>query len=235
MNDKEIKKALKNAYKITPSDSESDFLGQYGKRSTRLWDILLTEVRYMGMRSLVSLVLLFTVFYLITRFDNSETTWFVSGAMPVIALMLTSGLGRSERYGMQELEGASRFSLRFIKTVRMFILGITTLIFIVAISILLCGKTDSNLPVLIGVVGTPYMISVFGNLLITRRWHAKENIIGCLAVTALSCMLPVLMEKVISLHVIEPLVITGVFAAVMVLAVRESVLYTREREDLVWN
>lgn len=235
MNDKEIKRVLKNAYKITPTDSENDFLRKYGKRSTRLWDILLTEFRYMGVQSLISAALLITVFYLITRFDNLETTWFVSGALPILALILTSGLGRSERYGMQELEGASRFSLRFVKSVRMFILGITTLLLIVAISVLLSGKTDCNLFVLIGVVGTPYMISVFGNLLITRRWHARENIIGCFAVTLLSCVLPVLMKKAISLNVIEPFVITIVFAAVTALAVRESVLYTREREDFAWN
>lgn len=235
MNDKEIKRALKNAYKITPTDSENDFLRKYGKRSTRLWDILLTEFRYMGVQSLISAALLIAVFFLITRFDNLETTWFVSGALPILALILTSGLGRSERYGMQELEGASRFSLRFVKSVRMFILGITTLLLIVAISVLLSGKTDCNLFVLIGVVGTPYMISVFGNLLITRRWHARENIIGCFAVALLSCVLPVLMKKAISLNVIEPFVITIVFAAVTALAVRESVLYTREREDFAWN
>lgn len=235
MNDKEIKRALKNAYKITPTDSEYDFLRKYGKRSTRLWDILLTEFRYMGVQSLISAALLIAVFFLITRFDNLETTWFVSGALPILALILTSGLGRSERYGMQELEGASRFSLRFVKSVRMFILGITTLLLIVAISVLLSGKTGCNLFVLIGVVGTPYMISVFANLLITRRWHARENIIGCFAVTLLSCVLPVLMKKAISLNVIEPFVITIVFAAVTALAVRESVLYTREREDFAWN
>ena len=235
MNDKKIKTMLKKAYQISPSQREKDFLKKNEKRTPQLFDIITLEFKYLRLNSFLSAGILIVIFYLISMSENPKLMWYVSGALPVIGLLLLANLGKSEKYGMHELESSSRFSLKFIKTVRMFILGLAAITLIITVSVMLQGKTCLSFASVLGFVGTPYMINVWGNLLITRRWHGKGNISGCLSITVLSCMLPILIEKAICLQVIRPFFITVLLVIISFLAVRESILYIKEREDLLWN
>lgn len=235
MTDKDMKQLLKNAYQISPSVRERDFLKMYENRSMHIWDVFVLEIKYMGIRSILSGVMLILVIGLIYLSENPQLMWYVSGILPVVGLLLISGLGKSERYGMQELEGVARFSVCAVKAIRIFIVGGISLIIVTAISVLLQGKTGVGFMTILGFIGTPYMLNAWGNLMITRRLHGKDNLYGCLAVAGVSCMLPMLMEKAIQLGVIQPIVILLVLAAAFALTVRESVLYIKEREDLSWN
>lgn len=235
MTEKDMKKLLKNVYQISPSNREKVFLKKYEKRSMRILDVFILEFKYMGMQSVLSGAILIILFGIISFSKNSELMWYVSGILPVVGLILMSGMGKSEKYGMHELEAASRFSLRFIKATRMFILGSATLGIVVVLSILLQVKTNFAFMSILGFIGTPYMLNAWGNLVITRRWHEKENIFGCLAVTGVTCMLPILMKQAVSLHVIEPFVIAILLVAISALTVRESLLFIKGREDLSWN
>ena len=235
MTDKDVKKMLKDAYRISPSVREEEFLRKHRKRSMRIPDILRLEIKYMGVRSAASGALVLLLLGLLSFSKSPELIWYVSGLLPVVGLLLLSELGKSERYGMQELETASRFSLRFIKSIRIFLMGCATLIIVIATSVVLRGKTGFDFLTILGLIGTPYMLSAWGNLLITRRWHDKENIYGCLAVAFATCLLPALLEKAIRFQVIQPFVVVSLFVVVSALTVRESILYIREREDLSWN
>lgn len=235
MTDKAMKDLLKNAYKISETDREKVFLKKYEKRSMHIFDVFRLEFKYMSVRSMVSGMMLVLFFALISFSKNPELIWYISGLLPVAGLILISGLGKSERYGMQELEAASRFSLRFIKAVRMFIMGCATLFIVIATSIVMQEKTDFNFITILGLIGTPYMLNAWGNLIVTRRWHEKENIYGCLLVALVTCMLPALMEKAISYELIQPFILIILLLVVSALTVRESLLYIKEREDLSWN
>lgn len=235
MTDKAMKDLLKNAYKISETDREKVFLKKYEKRSMHIFDVFRLEFKYMSVRSMVSGMMLVLFFVLISFSKNPELIWYISGLLPVAGLILISGLGKSERYGMQELEAASRFSLRFIKAVRMFIMGCATLFIVIATSIVMQEKTGFNFITILGLIGTPYMLNAWGNLIVTRRWHEKENIYGCLLVALVTCMLPALMEKAISYELIQPFILIILLLVVSALTVRESLLYIKEREDLSWN
>lgn len=235
MTDKAMKDLLKNAYKISETDREKVFLKKYEKRSMHIFDVFRLEFKYMSVRSMVSGMMLVLFFALISFSKNPELIWYISGLLPVAGLILISGLGKSERYGMQELEAASRFSLRFIKAVRMFIMGCATLFIVIATSIVMQEKTEFNFITILGLIGTPYMLNAWGNLIVTRRWHEKENIYGCLLVALVTCMLPALMEKAISYELIQPFILIILLLVVSALTVRESLLYIKEREDLSWN
>ncbi len=235
MTDKAMKDLLKNAYKISETDREKVFLKKYEKRSMHIFDVFRLEFKYMSVRSMVSGMMLVLFFALISFSKNPELIWYISGLLPVAGLILISGLGKSERYGMQELEAASRFSLRFIKAVRMFIMGCATLFIVIATSIVMQEKTGFNFITILGLIGTPYMLNAWGNLIVTRMWHEKENIYGCLLVALVTCMLPALMEKAISYELIQPFILIILLLVVSALTVRESLLYIKEREDLSWN
>jgi len=235
MNDKEMKSLLKNAYQITPSDKEKAFIRKHEKRSIRLWDVFVLEFKYMGFASVLTGFLLLSVFFILFKSNVPMLMWCISAILPVSSLLLLSGLGMSERHGMHELEASSRFSLKFIRTVRMFIIGAVTLVVLIASCCMLSSLNITGMATIIGIIGTPYMVSVWGNLLITRKWHDKENILGCLAVTAASCLLPVVMNNSAHILEIKPALVMAVMLLSTVFAVRESILYIRESEDLAWN
>lgn len=235
MTDRDIKVLLKDAYRISPSEREKAFVRKHEKRSMHIADIFLLELKYMGVRSVLSGVMLILMFALISLLKNPGPVWYLSGLLPVAGLVLISGLGKSEGYGMQELEAASRFSIRFIKAVRMFIMGCATLVIVIVSSVVLQIKTGFDFMTILGIIGTPYMLNAWGNIMITRRWHEKENIYGCIVVAGVTCILPALMEKAIRLQIIQPLVFVILILVVSALTVRESLLYIREREDSSWN
>lgn len=235
MTEKDMKKLLKNAYQISPSDREKAFLQKYEKRSMHILDVFILEFKYMGLQSVLSGAILIILFGIISFSKNSELMWYVSGILPVVGLILISGIGKSEKYGMHELEATSRFSLQFIKATRMFLLGSATLSIVVVISILLQEKTNFAFMSILGFIGTPYMLNAWGNIVITRRWHDKESIFGCTAVTGVTCMIPALMKHAIELHMIEPFVIVILMVIISALTVRESLLFIKGREDLSWN
>ncbi len=235
MTEKEIKRLIKNAYRITPSEKEKAFVRRYEQRRLNLFEALRLELSHMGVQSIVAVLFLSLLLVLLLRSGDTQIMWYVSGALPVTALILISSFGRSQRYGMQELEAASRFSLRFIRSGQMLLLGGVSLVLIGAFSLILSSKTEISLALIFGYVGVPYLLNVWGNLLITRKWHAKESLLGCLGVTCVSCIMPPVLEKMWSSNINNPTYILFVLLLACGLTVKECVLYIRKSEELSWN
>lgn len=235
MNDKNIKELVKNAYRITPSEKERQFLKKNEQRSMKLWDVIALEIKYRKLPACLAGAGMTLLFFLIAKSGDPQFMWYVSGALPVLALIFLSGLGRSERYGMKELEASGRFSQRFVRASRLIVPGAVSPVLLVAVSLLLREKAGFGPVTVLGFVGTPYMLNAWGNLLITRKWHGKESMAGCLGMTALTCLLPMLLEKAVCRQAIRPAAVTALLITATVLTVRESILYIRESEDLTWN
>lgn len=68
-----------------------------------------------------------------------------------------------------------------------------------------------------------------------RKWHAKENIYGCVGITFLSCLMPVIAEYIKLWSYINGIVAGLAMLILLVVTVRESILYIKEGEDLSWN
>ena len=168
MTEKYMKKLLKNVYQISPSNREKVFLKKYEKRSMRILDVFILEFKYMGMQSVLSGAILIILFGIISFSKNSELMWYVSGILPVVGLILMSGMGKSEKYGMHELEAASRFSLRFIKATRIFILGSATLGIVVVLAaglalFFILGNHQTNDSINVA-VDEPYVAEVYDSM-----------------------------------------------------------------------
>lgn len=235
MTDKELKHMLKNAYDLPSTDSGKRFVRKHEKRSLRIIEILITELRYMGIRSIPAGLLLFALLFVIARTDNIDVVWTISSFVPVCALIPMTFLSRSERFGMEELEAATRFSLRFVRIVRMFIMGIFSMILLLGIGIVLHITSGvSGMEHIIFVV-FPYLTSAYGAMVVTRKWHGKENIFGVLAV----CMFGGLLPSVIKTIKLSAQLPDGIFLLMIFLLLgamfRECVLYVKESENLSWN
>lgn len=235
MKDSELKAMLQNAYAINPTEKENRFIRKYERRHMRFRDVLALELRYMGIKSLASGVLLCAILFFFVRQGDVRVKWMASSLLPLFALLPSAIVGSSERYGMQELEAASRFSLQLIRMARMLIWGTLSLIIIWLATIIFQSYFEANLLITGCFVGFPYLLSVWGCLLITRKWHSKDNIYGCMGVTVLSCLLPLLAEFLkLWKYVTKPAVSIAVIV-ILIAAVRESILYIKDGEDLSWN
>lgn len=194
MKDKQLKNMIKNAYQIEPSLDKKSFVKQYQKRELHMWDILKQQAISIGLiNAVVGLVVLFAYWQILMQSSGSNVLEFarISAIMPIIALVAISGMGRSEKYGMDELEMASRFSLRTVLAARLMIVGIIdTIIFLLIV--LAFGKfTDIGTLQSLLVVMVPYLITAWGCLFITRKIHSSKDIAVCMGfagMVALMCV-----------------------------------------------
>lgn len=235
MTDREIKQQLKNAYALPESLDEKRFIRKYEIRSLQLMEIIKQEFRYMGMQSIISGMMFTILMWAIAKTENIDLIWVVASMIPICAMVPMILLSRSERYGMNELEVSSRFSLRFIRLVRMFIVGIITVGLFIALGIIfrvlfILSGTDYLIMFVF-----PYLISDLGAMIVTRKWHRKDNVIGIFAV-CIFCSIAPLAIREIKIAIQLPNMFIGVgIIALAALVIRECVLYVKESENISWN
>ena len=235
MTDREVKRLLKNAYTVTASEKEEAFVKTYERRSRQFLPVLMLELKYMGIKSLFAGVFLCMTLFALVRQSDVRVQWTISSILPLFALILSALFGRSERYGMEEFEAASRFSLRFIRMTRMLILGTISFLLILVCSCVLKKYIGIRPMITVCFVAFPYLFNVWGSLLITRIWHAKENIYGCVGVTVLSCLMPLIAEFIKLWTYVSDIMAYLAMLILLAVTVRESILYITEGGDLSWN
>lgn len=231
MTDSEIKEALREAYSCSETDREKRFLRMYQRRSLRLSTILKIELRYMGLWSFLTGIVLCLLLLGAVKSGDIDTVWTFSAFLPAGAFAPMVLLRRSERFDMQELEAVSRFSLRFVRLVRMLILGLASLILLFAVSLILKKNLAICGTELLLMAFFPYLGSVLGGLILTRVWHRQENLLGIGAVCTLCGLLPHLIREwnlPDGMHLM-------LFAALILALVRESTLFVKESEYVIWN
>lgn len=235
MTDREIKKMLKAAYASPENEKEKVFIRRYEKRSLHLMSIIKIEARYMGIQSVYAGLVLCMLLFVLARNQDADMVWTVSSLIPVGSLIPMILLSGSERFGMAELEAVSRFSLRYIRTIRMFMMGIFSMVLLAAVSIILLAATVGNTVDCLVFVAVPYLISTYGAMIVTRKWHSRDNIFGVLAVCLFSGLIPFAVKAVRLSGQLSDKVIIFLAAVLLAAVIRECRLYVKESEDLSWN
>lgn len=232
---RQLKKQIRSAYAFDASRGEKDFIRQHEQRSLQLWDIIMDELKFMGWKSILSGTFLCIILIFVSRNNEPASVWSMSSFLPLLALLLTVVLGRSERYKMSELEASCRFSLRFVRTVRMFIVGIASLLIVFLGTYAVSRGQGGSFIVAMYHVACPYLLNVFACLLITRKWHSKEDLFACAGATFITCLIP---SMVNALHLGVALADTEAAILLILLlsmTVIESVLYVKEGDKVIWN
>lgn len=235
MTDRELKKCLKNVYEVPETKRKREFIRCHEKRTRQLADVLMLELKYLGLRSIVSGIGLAFLIYLIATTRDKQFMWLMSGMLPIGALLPMSLINKSERYGMSEFEMVSRFSMQMLRTVRLMILGIFSLV----VLLLSSGMFGAVLSIRFGdsllYVAIPYLVNVGGSFYITRKLHSKENIYGCIAMTFISCLLPYLYEHTKLLQSISNAGYWVILAVSIFISMKEAYIYIKESENESWN
>ena len=235
MTDKELKHMLKNAYELPESGGSQRFIKEHEKRSRQLSDVIKNEFYYMGIKSILAGFILCGLFMAVALNGEENMMWITSSMLPVCSLIPLIPILRSGKYGMCELEAASRFSLKFIQLIRMFILGIFSSVVILGGSVLLrkiwiCGMLDIVIYMLL-----PYFVSIWGSLFIARKWHGKESAIGVPFICIATGFLPTTIRELRNVHITPDYMYVILTVIIMVASVKECIEFINERSDLSWN
>lgn len=235
MTDREIKKMLKDAYTMDVSDREKTFVRRYEHRRKQFFDIFRIELGHMKMGSCLGGIALYIALFYVLQSGKENVMWMLSSMLPLLIVAPLVALKQSDKYGMSEVEAASRFSLRFIKMTQMLILGLASILILMVSTICLHGICRIGISQILFYVAFPYLFNVSGSLYIFRKWHTKENIYACIALAGLSVVLPAVLQ-VIRLHTYIPeYAVVVLFILVFYASGREIILFVKESENISWN
>lgn len=235
MTDKEIKKMIKSAYGLPDSNREKSFIRKHEKRSLQLISIVKTEASYMGIQSILIGALLCAIFFLIGKTSDVNSVWMLSSLIPISATLPMIILRRSERNGMNELEAACRFSLRFVRLVRLLLIGLMSAVLLAVISVILRNVMNTTLVDTLSYVLFPYLLSDYCCMLVARRWHGKESLRGIVVVCLLGGFVPFGIKTVRSIALLPEMFLAVVVFSLFIALIKECILYVKESENLSWN
>lgn len=186
MNEK-MKSALQKAFEAPVPDHQKKtlFLQRFPKSSISMGEFVLSQIAFIRKGIWVVSLLLFLVALYGEYVIKIQTLWVVSSFLPLVAMLTVSECVKSKFHGMEELEMATRFSLKSVISARLTILGVFDLL---AFFILLplCSVDEAASFFRTGVyLIVPYLLTATACLWITRRFRGTEGSYGCASVALL--------------------------------------------------
>lgn len=176
-----LKNDLKQALEAPPPLRKKEFLRELELPGMSTTEFVLSQIGYIRRWIWAVSAAVFGISLAGSVILSVDMLWAISAFAPLLALTILSESGRSESFGMTELEMATRFSLRSVLFARLGILGTENLV-------LLCllipvGMWNNVLsPLQAGVyIVTPFLMTAFIGLSIVRRFRGREAIYFCAA------------------------------------------------------
>lgn len=160
----------------------------------------------------------------------------LSACIPYLALTTMAEGSRSVRFGMDELEMHTRFSLHAVICARLFLTGAGNLLVLTALIPFLCTAWGTGPAAASGILLIPYLLTCVLDLMILRRSRNRNSITLCAAAgagvsagcLALSTVGPAV-YAVFSRAALPAVFLLGAAAAL------ELRKYIRQSEGSVWN
>ncbi|MCM1258950.1 MAG: hypothetical protein NC307_14015 [Roseburia sp.] len=167
---------------------------------------------------------------------DRETVWVLCALVPYLALTFLAESGKSRAYRMDELEYATRFSLKSLLLARMGALGIChgAILFL----LFLCMNTGFlPKPVDLFYVIVPYLLTVCLGLKFLRRFRGKETVYISVGIPVFVSLCMVMINQMFP--VIYGIAMVRVWALACVFVIfftgKEAALLIKETEELAWN
>lgn len=195
MREKEIKKKLM-AYEVVAADLEKMNAGKkeiekmYGtrKKSISYGAFLIEQVRFIQLSSwlLEGMVLLFlfvSACMLVDSMDYLEAVGLSSALTPLIIVMQAEAFGKSFSFKMNELEAATKFSLKHLVTARLCIFGVVNLVSLSAWIVFLSHLLKMHILYMIAYTCVPFNIATIGMFLILLYGSEQDFIYKAGALT----------------------------------------------------
>ena len=233
---KDMKRMLQTAYEAPEPLKKENFLRKLPKAQINHTEFMLLQAAYMKKWVWIVSVLVLGIALKGASFLERNMLGVFSALMPFIALTVTTENTRSAAYGMEELEMASRFSLRSVVLARMGILGGVHFVLICCL-IPVSLQNQIYGPLQAGVYLTvPYLLTVIPGLMAARRIHGKESGYVCAGIAVIVSVAfitqgssgVVYREKYFSWWL-------AVFLVLIIMLGAEWRRTIKETEELAWN
>lgn len=177
----DMKQALKDVFEAPEPVGKQAFFKTMRPSNISQLTFLRIQAAFIPKAVWLLSVILFGIALAGAVFINQDTLWILSSLVPFAALNAVTAGARSRVYNMEELELASRFSLKSVVLARMGIIGLLHLILLS----LLIPLTRIHGVATIMQTGVyllvPYLLTTFSGLWIIRKIRGKETIYGCMA------------------------------------------------------
>lgn len=182
MKTKQLKQELFHYYQPPEPGRKQEFLRRFAKPGISSWQFMWIQAGYVkkwlwGISSAL-LILLLSCHSLFRQ----DTVYVMAAFAPFIAMSLLAESARSYVYGMEELELATRFSLKSILLARMGILAVFHFLLLFVMILFSAGSSKTRY-FLAGIyILLPYFTSISIGLPIIRRLHGRESGYICTAI-----------------------------------------------------
>lgn len=219
----------------SPENRSLNVQGVHQSRELRLLDVLKMELKQANWLCMCLMTLVLSVAVCLCD-KYPRVAWGYGAMMPLFVLLGVISFGRSQRFGMFELETASRFSKNFLKMVRVFLAGVFSTIALLTGSVVMYFYLKIDVAFVIMLTMIPFLITAYTSLLLIRHWHSPHNIYGCVAIAVACAILP-LFQNIKSLLAVVPLWGAIVLAVILIAATgKEVVSFIKiESEEPTWN
>lgn len=234
---KELKNALKESFEAPVPTRKKEFLRSIQKPSINIFQFVGTQTAYIRNWVWGLSVLIFTVALIGAECLERDMLWCISAFMPLLALSVLTESGRSECYGMAELELSTRFSLKSVVLARLGILGIANLaLFSLLVPFAYINNGAGILQTCV-YIACPYLLTTFGGLWIIRRGRGKEATYLCTGIAMGVCIGSLILYQSF------PIVYTGQgfiwwIAAMIIFGIgttTQCFQVIKQTEELAWN
>lgn len=235
---RQLKQEIKKAFAFPEPDRQEKvrFLRTLARPPLGMRQFIFTQLTYLRKRIVVlSVSLLLPALTGAHRIDP-DTLWVLSALIPFLGLLAVAESTRSAMYGMQELEMSARFSLKSVMLARMSILGLLDGLVICCL-VPLCRRSSMSLLQTGIYLLVPYLLTVNVSLWLTRRFHGREALYGCMCAAALVSM------GSLGLHLIGAFIYQLSYihwwillSAVLIGRMAREIYQTiKQTEELTWN
>lgn len=228
---------LKEYFRAPEPEGKRRFLNSLPAEPMDLTDFLLFQAGYMPKWIWCLSVLMFALSLLGAGYFEKDMLWCISACMPLPALALVTVSGRSQTWGMAELEMSARFSLKSVLLARLGIVGIADLLLFFLLLPLAYMNGDRSLLETGIYMLCPYLLTVFLGLWASRKVHGREGAYLCAAAA-----LGVGLGNAMMYQCIQDLYAAGSFrwwAAAFVLlslgATRQCAETVKQKGETLWN
>ena len=231
--ERRLKEELMKYYEAPTPQRKQTFVRKIGVQKINLSYLIMLQMKYISKWSWFCSVLFCILTYGMAYTVEDKYVSVVFAILPFWVMISVTESMRSYRYGMEELEFSTRFSLKSIVMARLLVLGVGNLITLIVLSGILSSSPNFH----ILHVMTPYFLTAGGGLYIVRNIRGSENTMYCFGLATLICVLELIMQWEYEEFFLQRY--TDFWAVVCVAGVlftiRESYRTIRMTEDFAWN
>lgn len=235
MNKKELIEKLNNAYDVK-SENKNKFIRKIKKSNISMFGFIINQIKYIRFSLFLKLLVFAIVMIaaIASKTESQHTVFLYS--IPVNALIFVLVIDSSRNNHMEELEMATRFSLKMVVLARMFISGLMSFVLAIIMSIFTCVNENMLLSQTLYTFFLPYFVTIYLCLKLLRKYR-DNGFRYCLILTSI---ISVLMTLINALEINFNILTNNLFmfltiTIIVILLINEIRNYIKNTEELLWN